>query len=163
MTVVRRALAGVLAMVVLVAASGCSLFRQDGTTSVSVFDVAKGDCFTVPKDPEQITEEIATLPRVDCTEPHEQEAYARVVYTDPASGTTPDAFPGAAAVKAFADGTCAEEFADYVGVDYRDSQLFFTYLVPSARSWQQNEDRSALCFVTTTGEQLTRSVQGTKW
>ena len=163
MTVVSsRVLAGVLG--VLLATSGCSLFQDgDDNTSVSVFDVEPGDCFTVPKDPEQITEEISTLPRVDCTQPHEQEAYARVAYTDPGTGTTPDAFPGAAAVKAFADGTCAKEFAEYVEVDYRDSQLFFTYLVPSARSWQQNEDRSALCFITTTGEQLTRSVKGTQW
>ncbi len=156
----RRVLAGVLGAAVVVATAGCSLFQKDDSTSVSVFDVAAGDCFTVPQD---VTEEIATLPRVDCTVPHEQEAYARVEYTDPGSDTTPDTFPGAAALKAFADGTCAQEFADYVGVDYRDSQLFFTYLVPSARSWQQDDDRATLCFVTTTGEKLTRSVKGTQW
>jgi hypothetical protein len=37
-----------------------------------------------------------------------------------------------------------------------------TYLLPSARSWQQGEDRSVLCFVTTTGDPLTNSVKGSK-
>ena len=51
-----------------------------------------------------------------------------------------------------------------MGVDYRDSELFFTYLLPSPRSWEQDEDRTTLCFVTTTdGAQLTQSVEGTKW
>lgn len=154
----RRALAltGVVALV-----GGCSVFdRGDGSQAVSVFEVEVGQCFRAP---EGITVELTELPSVDCSEPHEQEAYALVDYTDPGSDTTPEDFPGEAALKTFADGACAERFADYVGVDYRDSELFFTYLVPSARSWQQNDDRTTLCFVTTTGTQLTRSVAGTGW
>lgn len=141
--------------------AGCSVFdRGDGSRAVSVFDVEVGQCFRVPGD---ITVELTELPSVDCSEPHEQEAYALVDYTDPGTGTAPEDFPGEAALKTFADGVCAERFADYVGVDYRDSALFFTYLVPSARSWQQNADRTTLCFVITTGAQLTQSVAGTGW
>jgi hypothetical protein len=154
----RTAVLGVALAVLL---GGCSIFGQDDETDgVSVFDVEAGQCFRVP---EEITVELTELPAVPCTEPHEQEAYARVAYTDPATGKTPDTFPGADALSTFADGTCAEQFADYVGVDYRDSSLYFTYLVPSPRGWEQNADRDTVCFVTTTGSQLSQSVAGTGW
>ncbi|ROS21769.1 septum formation family protein [Cellulomonas sp. PhB150] len=156
---------GAVGAVLVLATSGCSVFdRGDKTDGVSVFDVKVGQCFQVPED---ITVELTDLPSVPCTTEHEQEAYARVAYTDPGTGSsagaTPDDFPGDAALKSFADGACAAEFADYVGVDYRDSTLYFTYLVPSPRGWEQNSDRSVLCFVTTTGATLTASVKGTGW
>lgn len=159
---VRRALgAGALAAAVALATGGCSWFghRGDDTTSASVFDVKPGDCFQVPKD---ITVELTSLAKAPCTTPHELEAYALVPFVDPSGATEPGAFPGDAALKTFADGACAEHYADYVGVDYRDSSLYFTYLNPSARSWQQDDDRSTVCFVTTTGQQLTKSVKGSK-
>lgn len=152
---------GVLAVAVVLAVPGCSLFDRDDSDQVSVFDVEVGDCFTAPKE---ITTTVTTLSRVECDVPHEQEAYALPTYTDPGTDSTPDTFPGEAALKSFADGTCAQEYAGYVGVDYRDSDLFFTYLLPSPRSWEQDQDRITLCLVTTTdGAQLTRSVQGTTW
>ena len=164
MTVVgRKVLAGVLGAGVVLAAGGCSLFQKDDTESVSVFDVKIGDCFTVPQDAKKIATDLATLPRVDCATPHEQESYALEKYTDPGTDTAPENFPGAAALKAFADGRCAEKFAGYVGVDYRDSELYFTYLVPSPRSWEKDADRTTICFITTTGEDLTRSVKQTGW
>jgi hypothetical protein len=166
-TVVRRALAGsalragALAAAVVLTAGGCSLFDHKGedTSSTSVFDVKPGDCFVVPKD---ITVELTDLSKVACTQPHEQEAYALVPYVDPSGATDASAFPGDAALKTFADGACAEQYESYVGVDYRDSTLYFTYLNPSARSWQQDADRTTVCFVTTTGQQLTKSVKGSK-
>lgn len=149
--------AGAAAALVVAVCAGCSLLdRDEEVDQVSVFDVAVGDCFRAPEDIEQ---ELTELSRVDCAEPHEQELYALAVYDD--EGATD--FPGAEALKAFADGRCAQEFEDYVGVDYRDSTLFFTYLVPSPRSWDRDADRTTLCFITTTGEQLTASVAGSEW
>lgn len=153
----RSASLGVLAVVVALVVSGCSFFdrNDDKATSTSVFDVKIGDCFLAP---EEITVELTDLNRVTCETPHQQESYALLTYTDPGTDKTPDTFPGDAALKSFADGSCAEEFQGYVGVDYRDSSLFFTYLVPSARSWQQDSDSTVICFVTTTGQTLTKSV-----
>ena len=157
-TVATRSVAALGALATL---SGCSLInRGDDGDAVSVFDVHVGQCFLAPQD---ITVELSTLAAVDCTEPHEQEAYALAAFTAPGTDTAPDDFPGEAALKEFAEGTCAERFADYVGVDYRDSELYFTYLVPSPRGWEQDGDRTTLCFVTTTGAQLTQSVAGTGW
>lgn len=159
-----RALAGAGVTALVVATAGCSFFdRGDDTEDRSVFDVAVGECFRAPQD---ITVELTDLAKVPCTEPHEQEAYALVQYVDAsatARATGRASFPGTEALTAFAQGACAEEFEEYVGVDYRDSRLWFTYLLPSARGWEQNADRTTLCFVTTTGEQLTRSVAGTGW
>ena len=156
-----RATVGVLVVAVC---AGCSFFdRGDDTEGRSVFDVKVGECFRAPKD---ITVELTELAQVPCTAPHEQEAYALVDYeataaTAKASGAA--SFPGVEALTAFAQGACAQEFEDYLGVANRDSRLWFTYLLPSARGWEQDADRTTLCFVTTTGEQLTRSVAGTGW
>jgi hypothetical protein len=62
----------------------------------------------------------------------------------------------------FAQGTCAQKFGSYVGVSYLDSSLFFTYLLPSPRSWEQANDRKVICFVTTAGGTITYSAKNSK-
>jgi hypothetical protein len=144
--------------------TGCSWFS--GLTSddaakpveVSVFDVTVGQCFAAQKE---VQAEIATLDAIPCNGPHRQEAYAIVAYQPPA-GVQGDAFPGDANLKSYADAKCAEQFEKYVGISYLDSSLFFTYLLPSARGWEQSDDRSVVCFVTTTGADLTSSVKESK-
>ncbi len=145
--------------------SGCSwvkgIFGNDDkvqVTAVSVFDVKPGQCFQAPAEPKA---ELTELQSVACDQPHQQEAYASVDYVAPAGGDS-SIYPGDAALTAFAKGSCADQFAGYVGVSYLDSRLFFTYLLPSARGWQQGPDRSVLCFVTATDRQLTASVKGSK-
>jgi hypothetical protein len=135
--------------------SGCGLFGDD-SEQTSVFDAEPGMCFNAPAEVEA---QIDELDQVPCVDPHDQEAYA-VAEFQPPEGEGGDAFPGGEVLKAFADGACAQEFAGYVGVDYLDSELFFTYLLPSPRSWEQ-EDREVLCLVTGTGDKLEGSVKGT--
>ncbi len=139
--------------------TGCSLFGggEDGEM-VSVFELAPGDCVLSPTD---VQAELAELRRVDCESEHHMEVFARVDFPVSDDDDAPQ-FPGDAATKAFADGACAEEFAEYVGIDFRDSSLWFTYLVPSARSWSEGTDRTVTCFITTTGEPLTGSVAGSR-
>ena len=156
--VIARAVVGGAALALL---AGCAWFGGgDGTRSVSVFELEPGDCVLSPSD---VTIELTELESVDCEIEHHMEVYARVGFPVEADDDDPP-FPGDAATKAFADGACAEEFAAYVGVDYRDApeHLFFTYLVPSARSWSEGSDRTVTCFVTTTGDPLTGSVAGSQ-
>lgn len=149
-TVLRTVLAGVVVGGLL---TGCAWFGGDET--VSVFELAPGDCVLSPSD---VAAELTELERVDCQEEHHMEVYARVEFPE-TDDVAP--FPGDAATKSFADGACAEEFTEYVGVSYLDSALWFTYLVPSARSWAEGGDRTVTCFVTTTGAPLDKSVAGT--
>lgn len=148
---------------VVLTLSGCSFFggKKAGASATSVFDVKPGQCFTSPG---AVKSELSSLPRIDCAKAHTQEAYAIVKYAPAASSaaTATSAFPGEDVLTSFAQGACAQQFTTYVGVDYLDSKLFFTYLLPSARGWEQNDDRNIVCFVTTTGATLTSSVKGTK-
>lgn len=138
--------------------SSCGLFGGDD--NVSVFDLKAGDCVVTP---DEVKAEVTEVTRVKCSVDHQMEVYAFEKYVSRGSDKAPDDFPGVDAVTAFADGACAASFADYVGVDYRDSSLFYTYVLPTARSWSQDKDRTVACFATTTGSVLNSSVKGTKW
>jgi hypothetical protein len=156
--------AGLTAVLMLV--SGCgwvsSIFgtkQTEASTSVSVFKVAVGQCFNPPTGAPKA--ELSDLSAVACTAVHTQEAYAAPGYKAPAGGDN-SVYPGDAALASFANGSCAQAFTGYVGVSYLDSSLFFTYLLPSARSWEQGSDRTVLCFATTTGKPLTKTVKGSR-
>jgi hypothetical protein len=141
--------------------AGCS--HSGGTSGQSVFKIKIGDCVVPPTD---IKAEITSVKVVPCSKPHTQEVFADVTYA--ATGrnvttTTSDVFPGTAVLRTFADGACLQQFSAYVGVDYRDSTLFYTYMLPSARSWSSKAaDRTVVCIVTTTGQPLTVSVKGSR-
>jgi hypothetical protein len=130
----------------------------ESSTAVSVFKVEPGQCFNPPSG---VKAELSELAAVACTQPHTQEAYAGLTYQPPAGGDA-SVYPGDAALASFAKGACAQAFTAYVGVSYLDSSLFFTFLLPSARSWEQGSDRTVLCFVLTTGKPLTKTVKGSK-
>jgi hypothetical protein len=162
----RRAASRLLLAATLSVTAGCSWFGGGGSndrSSISVFDVKPGQCFVAPK---QVKAELSNLTRVSCTKTHTQEAYARVGYSgtgsDGSGSAAASAYPGSDVLEKFAKGACAQRFTSYVGIDYLDSSLFFTYLLPSARSWEQDDDRTILCFVTTTGGSLTTSVKGSR-
>ncbi|MGN6242857.1 MAG: septum formation family protein [Motilibacteraceae bacterium] len=138
---------------------GCSWpWQHSDVTQVPVLEVTVGQCFTPPKEP---VVQLADLQSVPCSKAHTLEAYATVAYQANGSASPRADYPGDAALTTFADGTCAARYADYVGIDYRDSSFFYTYLLPSPRSWQDS-DRTVACFITTTGQPLTSSLKGAK-
>lgn len=151
-----RLLGAVLSVFLL---SGC-WFGGDGSGKVSVFDLGAGDCVLTPAETKV---ELTEVERVACSEPHQMEVFALRPYVAPGGGKAPSDFPGQEALTSFADGACAESFTGYVGVDYRDSALYYTYVMPSARSWGQDKDRTVVCFLTTTGDKLKKSAKGTRW
>lgn len=157
----RRVRAG-FAAVGVCALSGCGLFGgKSGASSESVFSLTPGQCFQAPA---KVQAQLSSLQRTSCTKGHTREAYAKIHYSGPgaASASTASTYPGPTTLSTFAKGACAERFKSYVGIDYLDSSLFFTYLFPSARSWEQDDDRNVICFVTTTGQKLFESVKGSK-
>jgi hypothetical protein len=146
-----------LAATAVLTAGACSSGAHVGV-SRSVFSLHEGEC-VVP--PGKITQQVSSLTVVPCREAHTQEVYAVVPYTGAGSSDS-SVYPGQTQLTAFANGVCAQRYEGYVGVAYSDSSLFFTYLLPSPRSWEQGSDRSIICFVTTTGQKLHRSVKGSR-
>ena len=164
---VRRAALLTCAAALAGTLTGCSWFGggSNGSSSESVFKVQPGQCFTTPSE---VKAELSKLNQVPCTNKHTEEAYAVVAYQQRdgagqvASSTATSGYPGSDVLDTFAKGVCAQKFGRYVGIDYLDSSLYYTYLLPSARSWEQDDDRMVTCFVTTTGGTLTKSVKGSR-
>jgi hypothetical protein len=146
-----------LAVLVVPGLSGCGLFGGDDENVIAVYDIEPGECFS---GPDEVKAQIDELEKVACDAPHDREAFAVVTF-EPADGGSADEYPGEDQLTEFAQGACAAEYQNYVGVDYADSQYFFTYLLPSPRSWE-DDDRDVLCLVIGTGEPLTASVKGSK-
>jgi hypothetical protein len=155
----RAGSAGCAAALLAGLVSGCSFHhnKADGKMK-SAFDLEPGNCVAAPTD---VTSEISKLRVVPCTTPHTQEVYAIDKYDEQGSERGAQ-YPGESKLDTFAKGVCGQHYESYVGVAYQDSSLFFTYLMPSARSWQDGDDRNVICFVTTTGNKLTSSVKGSK-
>ncbi|GAA5156643.1 hypothetical protein GCM10023340_45050 [Nocardioides marinquilinus] len=155
----RRGPALLAVLPLLALLGGCGLFDGDDDTEaedVSVFDIEPGQCFLAEEDVEA---ELSDLKRVDCDQPHDQEYYVAVDYVPADPEADADVFPGDEALTTFAQGACAREFKPYVGIDYLDApDLFFTFLLPSPRSWQEG-DRSVDCFIIGNGQTLEGSAK----
>jgi Septum formation len=165
-----RRLPVVAAVVAALLLSGCSWFGSKSKSlavSVSVFSIQPGQCFNAPAE---VKDQLSSVSRVPCSAPHTEEAYATITYAPPgtqspsaaASSASGGPYPGAQALTAFANGACAAQFGKYVGKSYLDSSLFFTYLLPSARSWQEDNDETVICFVTQAGGTRTGSAKNSK-
>ena len=101
----------------------------------SVFEMAVGDCFD---DPSQF-DEVSSLMTVDCAEPHDNEVFALFDYTGSA------VYPGEDVLQDVAEEGCIARFEDYIGIDYFESDIWFSALWPSAGSWDDG-DREIICF-----------------
>jgi hypothetical protein len=138
----RRAV-GALAVSALFLAS-CSLL---GSSSLS--DLAPGECFDAPT-----TEEFTDLPMVDCSEPHDYEAFA---IFDVADGP----YPGVAAFDDVAL-SCIPLFEDYVGMSFESAtNLDLAPITPTAGSWDEGDRRMTCVLFDLNGNKLTGSQRDT--
>lgn len=104
------------------------------TGDMQVVDLRVGDCFDL-KDPDAV--EVAEVEAKPCTEPHEYELFH--------AANMPDAdFPSDAAVDAFVEAECVTAFTLYVGMDYQQSALYFSWFAPSTETWGDG-DRAVQC------------------
>lgn len=147
-------LAAAAAVVVAgVVAAGCSLIGGSSTGhDESVFSLSVGQCL---KPPTKVQADLTDVDVVPCTTPHTQQVFALV--TDHAGST----FPTPTALDDFANAGCLDHFAGFVGIAYQRSSLYFTYLLPTVRSWAAG-DRTVVCVAETVGRPLTRTLQGSK-
>lgn len=154
-----RVLAGLTIGTATLALAGCSLIGNitntpteptDPTvgTDTDAFAIAVGDCL----NDGNLEGEVTTVPTIDCAQPHDSEAYASIIVDD-------GDYPGEEAILAEADAACLDEFNTFVGVNYDESVLNFSYYYPTAGSWD-NGDREILCLIYEDGTKVTGSLAG---
>jgi hypothetical protein len=120
--------------------AGCS-GDDDPTTDVDVVELGDeqvGDCLLIGTE---IDAQVSSLPVIDCNEEHSHEIFAALTMSDEDF----EVYPGVEALEAVAERECLTEFEDYVGISPFDSELFYSWLVPTLDSWTQFEDRIVLC------------------
>ena len=106
----------------------------------SVFDMEVGDCIANQEDLGAGTE-VQSIPKVPCTQPHAYEVHYEFELT---GGST---VPDEATIEKEAEDKCAgEAFTNYVGVEWDNSSLGYTYLFPTSQSWS-NGDREVTCML----------------
>jgi hypothetical protein len=152
-TLSRRIASGIALTLAATALAGCSLLESivtgvpEGETDV--FALAIGDCL----NESSVTDEVTSVPTVDCSEPHDFEVFA---LTD----TTTSEFPDIDSLFTELDIFCqGEVFTEFVGIPYADSIYGTTGLVPTAESWA-NGDRELLCMISDPNGQTTGSLAG---
>ena len=152
-----RTLAALTLGAASIALAGCSLLgggtptdtetgSPEGETT-DVFTIKVGDCLNG-----ESTGEVSDVPVVECTEPHDREAYASIIIDD-------GDFPGDDVVKQQAVDGCQSEFDAFVGMAYDDSTLDFAYFYPTETSWAGG-DREILCLIGDPAGQVTGSLAG---
>jgi hypothetical protein len=168
----------VLGVVLSLSVSACGGQSNESSTgkSVSVFDLRPEDCLNPPKANANLA--VSTVTVLSCNEPHVDEVYCVLPYTSSPptsvqacptqpprfSGSLTQEYPGEQALTNFANALCLNEFQPYVGSAYTGSSLYYTYLYPSPRSWDDSlkRDREIVCVLHTIGGPLTRSAKGSK-
>ncbi len=119
-----------LALLTLVASCGGD---GDGGGDADVFSLSVGTCFD-----DQDDGEISSVPAVDCSEPHDNEVFALIDYTET------DEYPGSEEMSEIGTNLCIEEFEAYVGLDYPSSELEVFAIYPTEASWAGG-DREVIC------------------
>jgi hypothetical protein len=105
-----------------------------GCGSQSVFSIDVGTCFD---DTE--AEQVSSVPEVDCAEPHDNEVFALINYTES------DSYPGEDTMNERGKELCIAQFDAYVGLSYPESDLEVFPITPTEDSWNESNDREIIC------------------
>jgi len=119
--------------------------------TLQVTDLRVGDCFDLS---EATATEISEVDAKPCTQAHEYEMFHITTWTD-AGDTYPTDDEW---VTFFLDG-CTTGFADYVGHDYRTSELEFVPFTPTEEGWADGGRRVQCAVVDPLDTDLTESLQ----
>ena len=149
----RRALT--VSVVVLVGAllSGCSLLNSLGggppAGEVDAFAIKVGDCL----NDADVSDEITSVPFVECSQPHDSEVFARTEITG-------DVFPGDDELETQLAEFCrGDAFTQFIGIEFADSMYDTSGYYPSESSWESG-DRELLCTVWDKDAQVTGTLAG---
>lgn len=157
----RLALLPGLAVFVLVAVACSNDLTGDGTSrdesgdvvgggDVGALSLQVGDCLA-----DSTVGEVNDVPVVPCNESHDSEVFSVFDLPD-------GEFPGDMTVDEDAEEGCTgEDFAEYVGIEYAESDLDVGFIKPSRDTWNGIDDREVICLAATLdGTALKQSVAG---
>lgn len=123
------------ALIGVVAVAACS-GDDDGEPVLNLAEDGPGTCLLIPDDQGP---QIESLPVIDCGEVHSHEIYSVPLIEE-------DVYPGFEALESFAQAACLRDFEPYVGISAFDSELFYSWIVPTLTSWDKEDDREVLCL-----------------
>ncbi|WP_435105400.1 septum formation family protein [Nocardiopsis synnemataformans] len=154
--ILRTAGISVLAAGSVFALSGCgALMSVIG--GGNVMDLNVGECFVESEmDAALASGEVSNIPLVDCAEEHDSEFFF-------AHDMTEAEYPGTDATMTQADELCTgENFTNFIGVSYAESEIYVGHLYPTQETWDQFDDREIICYATTSnsGEMVTGTLEG---
>jgi len=148
-------LAAVVGALLLVTLAGCTSGAPARDASGKVTAAASansdslrvGDCIASMSN---LGTEVAKLPVLPCSEPHEAEIYAEKSLADAKAAPSEDD------AKQF----CVPEFETFIGRPYdAESTLQITYMYPSQASWEHG-DRKIQCIVYDKNGGITGTLKG---
>lgn len=94
-----------------------------------------------------------SIETVECSEPHDAQFYATFELDF-------DSFPGQDAIDAQAETQCIEEFEEFVGSEYLDSELRVDYFRPDEGSWAASGGHWVSCVAYLAQGTTTESFEG---
>ncbi|WP_122819826.1 septum formation family protein [Varibaculum vaginae] len=145
---IRLALSAVLVPLSLGFLAGCS------SQPIATSELEVGDCFNMPQEVLTGTQPAGQVERVDCSHSHNSQVVGIKELTD-------TRYPGQKQLYDLALKQCAQDFKDFVGSSYRDSQWDLYPLSPTETSWKDKAERKLTCVALTIPEQK-RSLENSK-
>ena len=136
-------------------ASACSGSDDELVKPQPVLDVGDDRVGTCLAFDVNTSASVTELPKVDsCTVEHTHEIYSVV-------DSTAEVYPGFEQLEAEAQASCFAGFQEYVGISPFDSELFYSWLVPTLDTWENDDDREIICVAgSANGGPLTESIKG---
>jgi hypothetical protein len=127
-----------ISVATLVAAvAGCSSDDNQG----QLFDLDarddRGSCMNFSED---VGPEVTSPTTVPCSDEHTHEIIKIL-------DSKETVYPGFEALEAEAQSECLKAFEPYVKTNPFDSQLFVSWMLPTLKSWEDEQDRQIICVV----------------
>ncbi len=153
---------------VIVVTTSCS---SDGSSVLDVNSLPDDErCLDVGEEVGALVTDLNWVPceSPDPADDHTHEVYGVADYfvvseDNPATTIKPGDYPGREALELFAQAECFAAFERYVGISPLESALFYSWLIPTLTSWENDGDREVLCVAgNANGDALTQSIRGSQ-
>ncbi len=153
-----RRLVGGAAVAGIAIFGGAGVFDDDTTRNdqgdivesggVGVLSIQHGDCLQIPEE-----DVVVSLEGVPCNSPHDSQAYEAFDLVGYSS------FPTEGEIEADAFEGCEAAFEGFVGTPFQESELYLSYLSPSAEGWDAG-DHEIQCLIVPESGKISFDAEG---